>query len=152
MPYLTLWDKISENLAHMEGNSHKDNKSHRMFRTFYNRFYEEVKINHTVLWFSQASYSTTTKKKKKKKKKKENTKKKKKKKQQKTTTNKQTLEYILGAPKWCLRKSHTILSNLTEKIAVQILVHSLSHVCITLVMTPYKICSIHLEEAATHYM
>ena len=23
MPYLTLWDKISQNLAHMEGNSHK---------------------------------------------------------------------------------------------------------------------------------
>ena len=23
MPYLTLWDKISQNLTHMEGNSHK---------------------------------------------------------------------------------------------------------------------------------
>ena len=23
MPYLTLWDKISQNLAHLEGNAHK---------------------------------------------------------------------------------------------------------------------------------
>ena len=56
MPYLTLWNKISQNLAHLEGNSHKEFKSHRIFRPFYNRFYEELNINHTLLWFSQASY------------------------------------------------------------------------------------------------
>ena len=32
MPYLTLWDKISQNLAHLEANSHKIFKSHRIFR------------------------------------------------------------------------------------------------------------------------
>ena len=31
-PYLTLWDKISQNLAHLEANSHKIFKSHRIFR------------------------------------------------------------------------------------------------------------------------
>ena len=56
MPYLTLWDKISQNLAHLEGNSHKKIKSHRIFRPFCNRFYEEINIQHTLLWFSQASY------------------------------------------------------------------------------------------------
>ena len=56
MPYLTLWDKISQNLAHLEGNSHKKFWSHRIFRPFYNRFYEEININHTLLWFSQASH------------------------------------------------------------------------------------------------
>ena len=55
MPYLTLWDKISQNLAHLEGNSHKKFKSHRIFRPFYHRFYEEINIKHTLLWFSQAS-------------------------------------------------------------------------------------------------
>ena len=56
MPYLTLWDKISQNLVHREGNSHKKFKSHRIFRPFYNRFYEEINMNNTLLWFSQASY------------------------------------------------------------------------------------------------
>ena len=31
-------------------------KFHKISRTFYNRFYEEININHTLLWFSQASY------------------------------------------------------------------------------------------------
>ena len=56
MPYLTLWDKISQNLAHLEGNSHKKIKFHRIFRPFCNRFYEEINIQHTLLWFSHASY------------------------------------------------------------------------------------------------
>ena len=56
MPYLTLWDKISQNLVHLEGNSHKKFWSHRIFRPFYNRFYEEININHTLLWSSQASH------------------------------------------------------------------------------------------------
>ena len=55
MPYLTL---ISQNLAHLEGNSHKKLKSLRIFRPFYNRFYEEININHTLLRFSQTSYMT----------------------------------------------------------------------------------------------
>ena len=55
MPYLTLWDKISQNLAHLEGNSHKKFRSHRIFKPIYNRFYEEININHTLLRFSQAS-------------------------------------------------------------------------------------------------
>ena len=55
MPYLTLWDKISQNLAHLEDNSHKKSKSHRIFRPFYNRFYEKININHALLRFSQAS-------------------------------------------------------------------------------------------------
>ena len=56
MLYLTLWDKISQNMAHLEGDSHKVFKSHIIFRPFYNRFYEEININHILLWFSQASY------------------------------------------------------------------------------------------------
>ena len=63
MPYLTLWDEISQNLGHLEGNSHKKCKSHRIFRPFYSRFYEEINISHTLLWFSQASYTHTQKKK-----------------------------------------------------------------------------------------
>ena len=43
-------------LAHLEGNSHKKFKSHRIFSPFYNRFYEEININHSLLWLSQASY------------------------------------------------------------------------------------------------
>ena len=31
-------------------------KSHRIFRPSYNTFYEEININHTLLYFSQASY------------------------------------------------------------------------------------------------
>ena len=67
MPYLTLWDKISQNLAHLEGSSHKKYKSHRIFSSFCNRFYEEININHTLLWFWKASYMEKKKKKKKKK-------------------------------------------------------------------------------------
>ena len=51
MPYLTLWDKISQNFAHLEGNSHKKFKPRRIFRSFYNRCYEEININYTLLWF-----------------------------------------------------------------------------------------------------
>ena len=47
MPYLTLWDKISQNLANLKGDSYKKFKSHRIFRPFYNGFYEEIDINHT---------------------------------------------------------------------------------------------------------
>ena len=54
MPYLTLWDKISQNLAQLEGNSHKKFKYHRIFRSIYNGFYEEINIYHTLMWFSQA--------------------------------------------------------------------------------------------------
>ena len=40
MPYLTLWDKTSKNLAYLEGNAHKKFESHRIFQLFYNRIYE----------------------------------------------------------------------------------------------------------------
>ena len=33
MPYLTMWDKISQNLAHLKANAHKIFKSHRIFMT-----------------------------------------------------------------------------------------------------------------------
>ena len=56
MPYLSLWNKILQNLTNLEGNSHKKFKSHRIFRPFYNRFYEEIKIKHPRLRFLQASY------------------------------------------------------------------------------------------------
>ena len=56
MPHLTLWDKISQNLAHLEANSHKITKSHGIFRPSYNTFYEEININHTLLCLPQASY------------------------------------------------------------------------------------------------
>ena len=53
MPYLTLWDKISQNLAKLEASSHNIIQSHRIFRPSYNTFNEE--INHTLLFLSQAS-------------------------------------------------------------------------------------------------
>ena len=58
MPYLTLWlwDKISQNLAHLEASSHKIFKSHRIFRPSFKTFYEEINIHHTLLCLSQASY------------------------------------------------------------------------------------------------
>ena len=42
-----------QNLTNLKGNSQKKIQSHRIFRPFYNRFYEEININHTLLWFSQ---------------------------------------------------------------------------------------------------
>ena len=48
--------KSHRNFAHVEANSHKIIKSHRIFRPSYNTFYEEVNINHTYLFLSQASY------------------------------------------------------------------------------------------------
>ena len=56
--YLTMLDKISQNLAHQEAIPIKELKSHRIVRPFYNRFNEEININHTLLRFSQASYMT----------------------------------------------------------------------------------------------
>ena len=56
MPYLTLWDKISQNLAHLEADSQKIFRSHRIFRPSYNTFYEDISINHTLLCLSQTSY------------------------------------------------------------------------------------------------
>ena len=53
MPYLTLWDKISQNLAPLEGNSHKKFKSHRIFRPFYNTFlWRNKHKSHTVVVFT----------------------------------------------------------------------------------------------------
>ena len=51
MPYLTLWDKISRNLARLEASSRKI----RIFRPSYNTFYEEININYTFLCLSHAS-------------------------------------------------------------------------------------------------
>ena len=56
MPYLTLWDKISQNLAHLEAYSHEIFQVSQNFQTSYNTFYEEININHTLLCLSQASY------------------------------------------------------------------------------------------------
>ena len=56
MPYLTLGDKISQNLHYLEANSREILKSHRIFRPSYNTFYEEINIHHTFLCLSQTSY------------------------------------------------------------------------------------------------
>ena len=56
MPYLTLWDKIWQNFALRECTSHKKIQISQNFQIIYKRFYEEININHTQLWFSQASY------------------------------------------------------------------------------------------------
>ena len=45
-------NKISQNLAHLDCNSHEKFKSHRIFRPFYNRFYEEINKSHTVVVFT----------------------------------------------------------------------------------------------------
>ena len=52
MPYLTLWDKILQNLALLKAHSHKIYKSHRIFRPSKNTFYKEIIINHTLLCLS----------------------------------------------------------------------------------------------------
>ena len=51
MPYLTLWDKISQKLAILQPISHKNFKSHRIFRPSKRMFYEELIINYTTLYF-----------------------------------------------------------------------------------------------------
>ena len=56
MPYLTLRDKISQNLALLKVDSHKKFESHRIFISFKNTFYKEIIINHTLLCLSQVSY------------------------------------------------------------------------------------------------
>ena len=56
MPYLTLWNKISQNLALLKADSHKIFKSHRIIRPSYNTFYKEIIIKYTLLCLSQASY------------------------------------------------------------------------------------------------
>ena len=53
MPYLTLRDKISKNLALLKADSHKIFKSHGIFRPSKYTFYKEIIINHTL---SQVSY------------------------------------------------------------------------------------------------
>ena len=81
------------------------NSDHRIYRVSqYNRFYEEININHILSWFSQASY-----------------------------IKKKTLDCIGGTPKWCLRKSHRtddfVKSPLKFCLISQVLIHSWWHVC-----------------------
>ena len=54
MPYLTLWDKISQNFGPSGPISHKIFKSHRISIPFNKLFFEELEINHTLAWLSQA--------------------------------------------------------------------------------------------------
>ena len=57
MPYLILWDKISQNLAYLEASSHKIFQISQNFQTILNNtFYEEINIKHSLLCLSQASY------------------------------------------------------------------------------------------------
>ena len=56
MPYLTLWDKISQNFAHLETNSLKIFQISQNYRPSYNTFYEEIHVNHILLCLSEASY------------------------------------------------------------------------------------------------
>ena len=45
---------ISQNSAYLEGHSHKKFKSHGIFGPLFNRFYEEININHTVMVFTSS--------------------------------------------------------------------------------------------------
>ena len=83
MPYLTQWDKISKNLAHLEGKSNKNSNLTKFSNHFQQIVWRNKQKNHTLLWFSQASYM-----------------------------KKNDFRIYLGTPKWCLRKSLRILSNL----------------------------------------
>ena len=56
LPYLALWDKISQNLAYLEASSHKILQISENFQSILNTFYEEININHTLLSLLQASY------------------------------------------------------------------------------------------------
>ena len=52
MPYLILWDKISQNLAILQSISHQNFKSHRIFRPSKRIFYEELykyKLHNIIL-------------------------------------------------------------------------------------------------------
>ena len=51
MPYLTVWDKSHRIWPIWKAILIKKFRSHRIF----NPFYEEISINHTQFWFSQAS-------------------------------------------------------------------------------------------------
>ena len=48
--------KISQNLAHLEANSHLDFSNLTECSDHLNTFYEEINIHHTLLCLSQASY------------------------------------------------------------------------------------------------
>ena len=52
MPYLTLLDKISQNLALLKGNSHKIFKISQIFRPSRNTFYKEISINHILVFIT----------------------------------------------------------------------------------------------------
>ena len=47
MPYLTMSDKISQNLVLLKADSHKIFNFHRIFRPSKNSFHIETIINHT---------------------------------------------------------------------------------------------------------
>ena len=80
MPYLTLWDKISQNLADLEANSCKILQISEFSDQFTTR-YKEINIYHTLLCLSQASYIKI-----------------------------KAFGCFGGSPKWFLWKSHRILS------------------------------------------
>ena len=48
---VTLWDKISQNLAMLQTISNKNCKSHGIVRPFKRIFYKELIINYTALYF-----------------------------------------------------------------------------------------------------
>ena len=54
LPYLTLWDKISQNLAHLEGNSHKISQN---FQTILQQILWRIKHkSHTFVAFTSFSH------------------------------------------------------------------------------------------------
>ena len=57
MPYLTLWDEISQNLAHLEANSHKNFQICTEFSDHLTtHLMKKINLHHTLLFSSQASY------------------------------------------------------------------------------------------------
>ena len=55
MPYVTLWDKISQNLAHLEAYSHKIFQISQNFQTILQHILKtNTHINQTLLCLSQA--------------------------------------------------------------------------------------------------
>ena len=75
MPHLTLWDKISQNLAQLEGNPIKIKISQNFQTILQHLFYNEISINHTRCCFTSFLHE-----------------------------KKKTLDYIEGAPKWSMSK------------------------------------------------
>ena len=109
MPYLTLWDKILQNLACLEGDSHKKNSNLTEFRPFSQQIlWRNKHKSHIVVVFTSFMHET------------------------------KDFRVYLGSSKVKLKKisQNFVKSPLKFSLISQILVHSIWHVCSANVTKP----------------